>query len=74
MARLDEAAERLQDALTQLESIIDARRGADGTHDKALDDALAEAQQRNAELRRIAVEVSDGLDSAVGRLNGLMEG
>ena len=89
MARLDQAAERLQEALARLETAIGERQadgapgsgsgggpgdagGDAGANGAEVAAALAAAKRENADLQRIAGEVSDRLDRTVDRLKGLL--
>ena len=75
MPRLEEASQRLQVAIDNLEKVVAARaaRGEqDGGDDPALREALEAARRENAQLQQLAGTVSSRLDATIGRLRKLV--
>lgn len=75
MAQLNQAAERLQEALDRLERAVDARvgNGADSGGSAELRTALAAAQKQNAALQEAASTVATRLDSTIARFKSVLE-
>jgi len=79
MAQLNQAAERLQEALDRLERAVDARvgngaaSGADSGDSAELRAALAAAQKQNAALQKAASTVATRLDSTIARFKSVLE-
>lgn len=72
MAHLQDAQARLDKALTRLEKAATAP--SDGGDIEALKTELATARARGDTLEGRGREVSDRLDSAIGRIKSLLEG
>ena len=73
MADLDQATQRLQVALDQLEQAVESRAkgtAADGQLRKALDSARAE----NKRLKQVADKVAGRLDDTIARLQATLNG
>jgi len=79
MAHLNQAAERLQEALDRLEQAVDARvgngaaSGADNGDSAELRSALAAAQKQNTALQKAASTVATRLDSTIARFKSVLE-
>ncbi len=71
MARLQDAAKRLQSALDALERAVDSRAGAAGEAD--LRAALDAAQSENAALQDVTDAVAARLDQTITRLKASLE-
>lgn len=71
MPRLEEASQRLQVAIDNLEKAV-AARAAKGGEDATLQDALKAAQRENAQLQQLAGTVSSRLDATIGQLRKLV--
>lgn len=70
MERLVEARERLEGAIAQLESAIDARTD-DAAGDRTAA-ALDSLRREHATLRQAAAQVSEGIDEITARLRALL--
>ena len=71
MPRLEEASQRLQVAIDNLEKAVAARAAKDG-EGSDLQDALQAAQRENAQLQQLAGTVSTRLDATIGQLRKLV--
>ncbi|WP_200339904.1 hypothetical protein [Rhodovibrio sodomensis] len=75
MSRLDEAQQRLNAALTRLERAVEGKlkaaqqNGASAVDDGALDALKAE----NEQLRQASAEAGERLDTAIRRLEGVLD-
>ena len=76
MSRLDEAQQRLNVALTRLERAVEAKvKTAEETDGSAVDDAQLQAlKAENEQLRRASAEAGERLDTAIRRLEGVLDG
>ena len=75
MPRLEEASQRLQVAIDNLEKVVAARNvrtGKAGGEDRALREALEAARRENAQLQQLTGTVSARLDATIGRLRKLV--
>lgn len=75
MAPLNQATQRLQEALERLERAVDARvgNGADKGDDGELRAALTAAQKQNTMLQKTASTVATRLDSTIARFKLALE-
>jgi len=71
MPRLEEASQRLQVAIDNLEKAVTAR-ATKGGEDSDLHEALKAAQRENAQLQQLAGTVSTRLDATIGQLRKLV--
>lgn len=71
MARLDQAAKRLQTALDNLEQMVESSGASAG--DSELREALKAAQSENAALQDAADAVAARLDKTISRLKTTLE-
>ena len=76
MSRLDEAQQRLNVALTRLERAVEAKvKAAEENDGSAVDDAQLQAlKAENEQLRRASAEAGERLDTAIRRLEGVLDG
>lgn len=72
MSRLDEAATRLAEAVEKLERVSGETLSAD-EEVEMLTEELAVAREDYEELSRTTDQVSERLDSAIGRLKFVLE-
>ena len=74
MTRLEEASERLQRALDNLERVVESQsqRGS-GEEVNALRTALLSVKQENQSLKDVAGVASDRLDTVISRLRQVMQ-
>jgi hypothetical protein len=74
MSRLENAAKRVEDALRHLERAIEARAASAGElSDSELAAQLRQTQAEFAELQVVTAEVTDRLDTVIGRLKRTLE-
>lgn len=73
MSRLATARDRLEKAVTRLEAALDGLGGPDAAGDAALKAELAAVKRDYAELAKTAAEVDGRLQSAIGRLELVLE-
>jgi hypothetical protein len=73
MARLGQAAKRLQSALDSLEQIVESRATGDVANDPELRAALKAAREENAALQDTADAVAVRLDKTIARLKATLE-
>jgi hypothetical protein len=74
MSRLEQAIGRLDSAMSRLNAAVDGS-SMRGTQDRdLLEGELAVLRQTYALLQQEARQVSDRLDSVIGRLNDVVEG
>ena len=76
MSRLDEAQQRLNAALTRLERAVEAKvKAAEASGASAVDDGQLEAlKAENEQLRQASAEAGERLDTAIRRLEGVLDG
>jgi multidrug efflux pump subunit AcrA (membrane-fusion protein) len=76
MSRLDEAQQRLNAALTRLERAVEAKVKAAGESGACtVDDGQLEAlKAENEQLRQASAEAGERLDTAIRRLEGVLDG
>lgn len=75
MSRLDEAQQRLNAALTRLERAVEAKvKAAEKNQASAVDDAQLQAlKAENEQLRQASAEAGERLDTAIRRLEGVLD-
>lgn len=76
MSRLDEAQQRLNAALTRLERAVEAKvKAAEESGASSVDDGQLEAlKAENEQLRQASAEAGERLDTAIRRLEGVLDG
>ncbi len=70
MGRLDEARERLEAAITKLESAIEEKTARDGSDETLA--ALDLLRREHATLKQTTEQVTDGLDNVMGQVRDLL--
>ena len=73
MARLEQAAQRLQTALDRLDRAVVAKTAQGGAADDDLLAALEGTRRENARLQEVAAQATNRLDAAIGRLRTVLE-
>ena len=78
MNDIEAAKDRLEKAIARLDKAAKARRRSNGKGKgkgaKELEKALAKAEAECGDWKQRAETVSTGLDAAIGRLKGVLEG
>ena len=73
-SRLEQAEQRLAQAMGRLEGALDAKASAGGQGDAPLADELSRLQTENAELKALVNQASSSLDATIDKLKQQMEG
>ena len=71
-SRLDKARDRLENAVSKIESALDERADSPNA-DPGIEKVLAETRSENQELKEIDTEVSRRLDGLIKRLKVVLE-
>jgi hypothetical protein len=73
-SRLEKARQRLERAVTDMESAVEARLRAGKPLDGDLGEALDSTRAENAALKRINAAAAERLDATIRRLRAALEG
>ncbi len=74
MNDIETAKDRLEKAIARLDKAAKARGRGNGRAARDLEKALAKAEAECGDWKQRAETVSTGLDAAIGRLKGVLEG
>jgi len=72
MAKAGSAKDRVNDALSRLESMVDARLQSEKARADELADKLARLERQHNELKKVASEVEGRLDRAMEYIRSLL--
>ncbi|MBS0219240.1 MAG: hypothetical protein JSR91_00715 [Proteobacteria bacterium] len=72
MSKAANAKDRVNDALSRLESMVDERLRAEQARSEDLNQRLGKLEQQHEELKRVAIEVEGRLERAMEYIRSLL--